>query len=111
VALPARRSENPEFFMHQPAYRGAEIVVADNNFACGSSREGAVWAMMGMGVRCVIAPSFGPIFFNNCFQNGVLPIQLPRADVLAIADELERRPGRAATASRASASTCTTARS
>ena len=88
-------SENPEFFMHQPAYRGAEIVVADNNFACGSSREGAVWAMMGMGVRCVIAPSFGPIFFNNCFQNGVLPIQLPRADVLAIADELEAatRPG------------------
>jgi 3-isopropylmalate/(R)-2-methylmalate dehydratase small subunit len=88
-------SENPEFFMHQPAYRGAEIVVADNNFACGSSREGAVWAMMGMGVRCVIAPSFGPIFFNNCFQNGVLPIQLSRADVLAIADELEAatRPG------------------
>ena len=88
-------SENPDFFMHQPAYRGAQIVVADNNFACGSSREGAVWAMMGMGVRCVIAPSFGPIFFNNCFQNGVLPIQLPRAEVLAIAAELEAatRPG------------------
>src|SRR5512139_3481558 len=88
-------SENPDFFLHQPAYRGAEIVVADNNFACGSSREGAVWAMMGMGVRCVIAPSFGPIFFNNCFQNGVLPIELPRAEVLAIAAELEAstRPG------------------
>jgi site-specific DNA recombinase len=88
-------SENPDFFMHQPAYRGAQIVVADNNFACGSSREGAVWAMMGMGVRCVIAPTFGPIFFNNCFQNGVLPIQLPRAEVLAIAAELEAatRPG------------------
>ena len=88
-------SENPDFFLHQPAYRGAEIVVADNNFACGSSREGAVWAMMGMGVRAVIAPSFGPIFFNNCFQNGVLPIQLPRAEVLAIAAELEAatRPG------------------
>ena len=88
-------SENPEFFLNKPAYRGAEIVVADNNFACGSSREGAVWAMAGMGVRCVIAPSFGPIFFNNCFQNGVLPIQLPRAEVLAIAGELEAatRPG------------------
>src|SRR6266446_6117577 len=88
-------SENPDFFLHQPAYRGAEIVVADNNFACGSSREGAVWAMMGMGVRCVIAPTFGPIFFNNCCQDGVLPIQLPRAEVLAIAAELEAatRPG------------------
>lgn len=88
-------SENPEFFLHQPAYRGAQIVVAGDNFACGSSREGAVWAMMGMGVRCVIAPSFGPIFFNNCFQNGVLPIQLPRAEVEAIAQELEAatRPG------------------
>ena len=88
-------SENPEFFLHQPAYRGAQIVVAGDNFACGSSREGAVWAMMGMGVRCVIAPSFGPIFFNNCFQNGVLPIQLPRAEVEAIARELEAatRPG------------------
>jgi len=88
-------SENPDFFMHQPAFRGAQIVVAGDNFACGSSREGAVWAMMGMGVRCVIAPSFGPIFFNNCFQNGVLPIQLDRADVEAIAGELEAaaRPG------------------
>ena len=88
-------SENPEFFLHQPAYRGAQIVVAGDNFACGSSREGAVWAMMGMGVRCVIAPSFGPIFFNNCFQNGGLPIQLPRAEVEAIASELEAatRPG------------------
>jgi 3-isopropylmalate/(R)-2-methylmalate dehydratase small subunit len=82
-------SDNPEFPLNQPAYSGAQIVVADNNFACGSSREGAVWAMMGMGIRCVIAPSFGPIFFNNCFQNGVLPIQLPRAEVLAIAAELE----------------------
>jgi 3-isopropylmalate/(R)-2-methylmalate dehydratase small subunit len=88
-------SDNPEFSLNQTAYRGAQIVVADNNFACGSSREGAVWAMMGMGIRCVIAPSYGPIFFNNCFQNGVLPIQLPRAEVLAIAAELEAatRPG------------------
>ena len=88
-------SDNPDFFLNKPAYKGAEIVVADENFACGSSREGAVWAMQGMGVRAVIAPTFGPIFFNTCFQNGVLPIQLPRADVLAIAAELEgaTRPG------------------
>ncbi len=88
-------SDNPEFPLNKPAFKGCEIVVADNNFACGSSREGAVWAIMGMGVRAVIAPSFGPIFFNNCFQNGVLPIQLPREDVLAIAAELEgaARPG------------------
>ena len=88
-------SDNPEFFLNKPAFKGAEIVVADSNFACGSSREGAVWAMQGMGVRAVIAPTFGPIFFNNCFQNGVLPIQLPRAEVLAIAAELEAatRPG------------------
>src|SRR5476649_2761882 len=84
-----------EPWRYLPAYKGAEIVVADENFACGSSREGAVWAMMGMGVRAVIAPTFGPIFFNNCFQNGVLPIQLDRADVLAIAGELDAatRPG------------------
>src|SRR5215510_7416395 len=83
-------SDNPEFPLNKPAFKGAEILVADTNFACGSSREGAVWALMGMGIRCVIAPSFGPIF-----QNGVLPIQLPREDVLAIANELEgaTRPG------------------
>jgi 3-isopropylmalate/(R)-2-methylmalate dehydratase small subunit len=87
--------DNPEFPLNQPAYKGAQILVADSNFACGSSREGAVWALTGMGIRSVIAPSFGPIFFNNCFQNGVLPIQLDRVDVLAIAAELEAstRPG------------------
>ena len=89
-------SDNPELPLNKPAYKGAQILVADNNFACGSSREGAVWALMGMGIRCVIAPSFGPIFHNNCFQNGVLPIQLPREEVLAIAAELDSatRPGR-----------------
>src|SRR5262249_34514527 len=88
-------SDNPDFFLNKPAYKGAEIVVADENFACGSSREGAGWAIQGMGVRAGVAPPLGPIFFNNCFQNGVLPIQLPRAEVLAIAAELEgaTRPG------------------
>lgn len=88
-------SENPEFFMHQPAYRGAEIVVADNNFACGSSREGAVWALAGMGVKAVIAPYFGDIFYNNCFQNGLLPVMLPLSDVEQLADEMRASPGNA----------------
>lgn len=69
-------SDNPEFVLNQPAFRGAPILLAGANFGCGSSREPAVWALMGMGMRCVIAPSFGDIFYGNCFQNGVLPIVL-----------------------------------
>ena len=69
-------SENPEFVLNQPRYRGAPILLAGANFGCGSSREGAVWALHAIGVRCVIAPSFGDIFFNNCFQNGMLPVVL-----------------------------------
>lgn len=69
-------SENPEFVLNQPAWRGASILVAGPNFGCGSSREGAVWALKGAGIRCVIAPGFGDIFYDNCFQNGVLPIRL-----------------------------------
>ena len=88
-------SENPEFFMHQPAYRGAQIVVADNNFACGSSREGAVWALKGMGIKAVIAPYFGDIFNNNCFQNGILPVPLPIEEVEQLADEMKVSPGNA----------------
>ena len=74
-------SENPDFVLNQPRYRGAPILLAGANFGCGSSREGAVWAMMGMGLRCVIADSFGDIFFNNCFQNGMLPVRLPAETV------------------------------
>jgi 3-isopropylmalate/(R)-2-methylmalate dehydratase small subunit len=69
-------SDDPEFVLNQPEFRGAPILLAGTNFGCGSSREGAVWALQGMGIRCVIAPSFGDIFFSNCFQNGVLPIVL-----------------------------------
>jgi 3-isopropylmalate/(R)-2-methylmalate dehydratase small subunit len=65
--------------------RRAPVLLAGRNFGCGSSREGAVWALQGMGVRCVMAPSFGDIFFGNCFQNGVLPVCLPMADVEALA--------------------------
>lgn len=80
-------SEDPDFVLNQSAYREASILLAGANFGCGSSREGAVTALMGRGIRCVIAPSFGDIFFNNCFQNGLLPIHLAEAQVLALARE------------------------
>ena len=79
--------ENPDFVFNQPKYRQAPILIAGRNFGCGSSREGAVWALMGMGLRCVIAESFGDIFFGNCFQNGMLPIRLPASVVQSLADE------------------------
>ena len=91
-------SENPDWPLNRPAYRGAPILLAGANFGCGSSREGAVWALKGLGVRCIIAPSFGDIFFNNCFQNGVLPVRLPEEAVRRIAAETEAAPGNARTA-------------
>ncbi|MDR6430198.1 3-isopropylmalate dehydratase small subunit [Variovorax beijingensis] len=78
-------SEDPDFVLNQPAFRGAPILLAGDNFGCGSSREGAVWALQGIGIRCVIAPSFGDIFYSNCFQNGVLPIRLPAAEIEPLA--------------------------
>jgi len=80
---------NPNFALNQPAYQNARILLAGQNFACGSSRETAVWAVAGLGIRCVIAPSFGEIFFSNCFKNGLLPVLLPRAEVEALASESE----------------------
>lgn len=80
-------SENPDFALNRPEFRGAPILVTGANFGCGSSREGAVWALMGMGLRCVIAESFGDIFFNNCFQNGMLPIRLPADAARRLADQ------------------------
>lgn len=77
----AEGSERPEFVFNQPGYRGAPILLAGPNFGCGSSREGAVTAIAGMGVRCVIAESFGDIFYANCFQNGMLPIRLSHAEM------------------------------
>lgn len=70
-------AENPAFALNQPRYRGAQILVCGEFFGTGSSREMAVWAIAGMGIRCLIAPSFGQIFYGNCFQNGLLPIVLP----------------------------------
>jgi 3-isopropylmalate/(R)-2-methylmalate dehydratase small subunit len=72
-------SENPDFVLNQEPYRKAEVLVAFENFGCGSSREHAPWALLDFGIRCVIAPDFADIFHSNCFKNGVLPVQLPRA--------------------------------
>lgn len=71
-------AERPDFVLNQPAYRQAEILIAHENFGCGSSREHAPWALLDFGVRCIIAPDFADIFFNNTFKNGILPICLPR---------------------------------
>jgi 3-isopropylmalate/(R)-2-methylmalate dehydratase small subunit len=84
-ALEALRG--PDFVLDQAAFRGAPILLAGANFGCGSSREGAVWALQGIGLRCVIAPSFGDIFFSNCFQNGMLPIVLPERAIEALAHQ------------------------
>ena len=81
---PKTRRPNPQFVLNNPAYRGAQILLARENFGCGSSREHAVWALDNYGFRCVIAPSFADIFYNNCFKNGVLPVALPAATVEAL---------------------------
>ena len=82
--------ERTDFVLNRPAYRQAKILVASDNFGCGSSREHAVWALLDFGIRCVIAPSFADIFFNNCFKNGVLPLVLPKATCEQLIDDAER---------------------
>lgn len=79
-------SENPDFVLNQQDYQGAPILIAGANFGCGSSREGAVWALMACGIRAVVAESFGDIFYNNCFQNGLLPVVLPAEAVERLAE-------------------------
>jgi 3-isopropylmalate/(R)-2-methylmalate dehydratase small subunit len=86
-------SEEPAFVLNQPAYRSGRIIVAQRNFACGSSREHAVWALYDYGFRAVVAPSFGDIFFCNALKNGLLPIVLPEAAVAAMLSEVQARPG------------------
>jgi 3-isopropylmalate/(R)-2-methylmalate dehydratase small subunit len=78
-------SEDPDFVLNRVPFRGAQILLAGQNFGCGSSREGAVWAIQEMGVNCVIASSFGDIFFNNCFQNGLLPVVLNDTVIASLA--------------------------
>lgn len=86
-------SENPDFPLNQPAYRGAQSIVTGANFGCGSSREAAVWALYDYGFRAAIAPSFGDIFFTNCLKNGLLPIVLPPAEVVKLLFSLQASPG------------------
>ena len=83
-------SENPEFVLNKPQYRNATIIVAGDNFGCGSSREHAPWAILDFGIRCVISSSFADIFYNNCFKNGILPIRLPQEDVDKLMADAER---------------------
>lgn len=78
-------SEDPDFILNRTNFRNAPILIAAENFGCGSSREGAVWALMAAGLRCIIAESFGDIFYNNCFQNGMLPVTLPATIVKRLA--------------------------
>ncbi|MFN0305607.1 MAG: 3-isopropylmalate dehydratase small subunit [Burkholderiales bacterium] len=87
--------ENPDCILNAPAYRAASILLAGDNFGCGSSRENAVWALRAMGLRAVIAPSFGEIFFGNCFQNGMLPIRLAKEIIESLASEIVKQPDRA----------------
>jgi 3-isopropylmalate/(R)-2-methylmalate dehydratase small subunit len=86
--------ENPDFILNREPYRRARILLAGRNFGCGSSREGAVWALAQLGFRAVLAPSFGDIFRNNCFQNGVLPVALAQPMIEAIAGQVEAAPER-----------------
>jgi 3-isopropylmalate/(R)-2-methylmalate dehydratase small subunit len=83
-------SENPEFVLNRPAYRKAQIIVAGDNFGCGSSREHAPWALLDFGIRCVIATGFADIFYNNCFKNGILPIKVSPEDIEKLFDDAER---------------------
>jgi len=83
-------SDNPDFVLNRPAYRGASILVAGDNFGCGSSREHAPWALLDFGIRCVISTSFADIFYNNCFKNGILPVVVTPEVLEALFDDAER---------------------
>ncbi len=82
--------ERPDFVLNQPAYKNAKILIAGANFGCGSSREHAPWAILDLGIRCIIAPSFADIFYNNCFKNGILPIVVPQDIIDKLLDDASR---------------------
>ncbi|MBI4001527.1 MAG: 3-isopropylmalate dehydratase small subunit [Nitrospira defluvii] len=86
-------SQDPTFFLNQPRYQQATILLARDNFGCGSSREHAPWALLDQGFRCVLAPSFADIFYNNCFQNGMLPVVLTGAEIQALFEGVAAREG------------------
>ena len=83
-------SPNPDFVLNKPAYKAAKIIVAGDNFGCGSSREHAPWALLDYGIRSVISTEFGDIFYNNCFKNGILPIKVSKEDLTKLMDDAER---------------------
>lgn len=83
-------SENPDFVLNKPAYRESKVIIAGENFGCGSSREHAPWAIADFGIRCVVSTNFADIFFNNCFKNGILPIVLPQAEIDKLMSDAER---------------------
>jgi len=87
------RPLNPDFVLNQPRYQGASILLARENFGCGSSREHAPWALLDYGFRCIIAPSYADIFYNNCFKNGILPIVLDAEEVDVLFNEVAASPG------------------
>ena len=83
-------TENPDFILNKPAYRNSQILVAGDNFGCGSSREHAPWALLDFGIRCVISTSFADIFYNNCFKNGILPVVVSPEDLEKLLDDASR---------------------
>jgi 3-isopropylmalate/(R)-2-methylmalate dehydratase small subunit len=90
---PNGQTPNPDFVLNQPRYQGATILLAEDNFGCGSSREMAPWAIHDYGFRCLIAPSFADIFYNNCFNNGILPITFDKATIRELFPEVEATEG------------------
>ena len=86
------REPDPDFVLNRPAYAQARILLGGENFGCGSSREHAVWALAEYGIRAIVAPSFSPIFYNNCVRNGILPVRLPAADIAALAADIAPDP-------------------
>ena len=82
--------DNPDFVLNKPSYKGAKILVAGDNFGCGSSREHAPWALLDFGIRCVISTSFADIFYNNCFKNGILPIKVSAEELDKLMDDAKR---------------------
>jgi 3-isopropylmalate/(R)-2-methylmalate dehydratase small subunit len=93
--IDGNRKENPDFILNKTPYRNAVILLADANFGCGSSREAAVWALTGFGIRCVIAPSFAAIFYNNSFKNSLLPVILQDSQVHELVQQVENSNGKA----------------
>ena len=83
-------AENPDFVLNHPSYRNAEILVAGDNFGCGSSREHAPWALLDFGIKCVISTSFADIFYNNCFKNGILPVKVSEDELEKLMDDAKR---------------------